>query len=186
MSRPGRKGPPKAALMEAREEEVEIMVDEEEIVAEESGGQEPTLADLTRLFRAHMAQMDARETGRAQEQKEQEQRFKGLQHQFGLLQMEVQARTSHTPGPIVATLYPGVMQDGDPGSSRPLAKGSERELRVEHDRGQSLIKDLKLEKLNDSGDIEHFLITFERIAAACCWPKADWAFRLIPLLTGKA
>lgn len=53
--------------MEAREEEVEIMVDEEEIVAEESGGQEPTLADLTRLFRAHMAQMDARETGRAQE-----------------------------------------------------------------------------------------------------------------------
>ncbi len=55
---------------------------------------EPTLADLTSLFRAHMAQMDAREAKRAQEQKEQEQRFKTLQHQFGLLQMEVQARTT--------------------------------------------------------------------------------------------
>lgn len=34
--------------------------------------------------------------------------------------------------------------------------------------------------------IEHFLITFERIAAACRWPKSDWVFRLVPLLTGKA
>lgn len=82
---------------------------------------------------------------------------------------------------------PREMQDGDPDSDRPFPKRSERELHhVDHDRGQSLIKEPRLEKLSDSDDIEHFLITFERIAAACCWPKADWAFRLIPLLTGKA
>ncbi len=35
-------------------------------------------------------------------------------------------------------------------------------------------------------DVEYFLITYERIAAACGWSTSDWAFRLIPLLTGKA
>lgn len=30
------------------------------------------------------------------------------------------------------------------------------------------------------------MITFEKTAAACEWSKSDWAFRLIPLLTGKA
>ncbi|KAL2087252.1 hypothetical protein ACEWY4_018311 [Coilia grayii] len=44
----------------------------------------------------------------------------------------------------------------------------------------------KLQKLTDEDDIEHFLITFERIARACRWPRADWSFHLIPLLTGKA
>lgn len=29
-------------------------------------------------------------------------------------------------------------------------------------------------------------ITFERIAAACWWPKSDWVFQLILLLTSKA
>nr|XP_054592943.1 uncharacterized protein LOC129159773 [Nothobranchius furzeri] len=43
-----------------------------------------------------------------------------------------------------------------------------------------------LEKLTDTDDIEHFLITFERIAASCNWPMADWVFHLVPLLTGKA
>lgn len=35
-------------------------------------------------------------------------------------------------------------------------------------------------------DIEHFLIAFERIAVSWKWPKSDWVYRLIPLLTGKA
>lgn len=38
------------------------------------------------------------------------------------------------------------------------------------------IKEPKLEKLSDSDDIEHFLITFERIAVAYRWQKEDWAF----------
>lgn len=100
--------------------------------------------------------------------------------------MEVQARTHTppTPDPLSMNPSPGEMQDGDPDSDRPFPKRGERELHhVDHDRGQSLIKEPRLEKLSDSDDIEHFLITFERIAAACCWPKADWAFRLIPLKT---
>ncbi len=53
-------------------------------------------------------------------------------------------------------------------------------------KGQLSTKEAKLDKLSDSDDVEHFLITYERIAAACGWPTSDWAFRLIPLLTGKA
>ncbi len=48
------------------------------------------------------------------------------------------------------------------------------------------LKSLNLRSDSDSDDVEHFLITFERIAAACRWPKQDRAFHLIPLLTGKA
>ncbi|KAL1271128.1 hypothetical protein QQF64_030146 [Cirrhinus molitorella] len=188
MSRAGRKGAQRAVQMEAPEEEVETMEDGEEAIAEESGGQKPTLADLSSLFRAHMAQMDAREAKRAQEQKEQERRFKALQHQFGLLQMEVQARTTPTPDPLSVNSCPGEMQDGEHDSSQPLSqsKGSERGLHQMDYKGQFFPKEAKLDKLSDSDDIEHFLITFERIAAACGWPISDWAFRLIPLLTGKA
>ncbi len=43
-----------------------------------------------------------------------------------------------------------------------------------------------LARLEDSDDIEHYLLTFERLAEVYQWPKEDWAIHLIPLLTGKA
>ncbi|KAK2858553.1 hypothetical protein Q5P01_003173, partial [Channa striata] len=44
----------------------------------------------------------------------------------------------------------------------------------------------KLQKLEDSDDMEHYLTTFERLAEVYNWPRQEWAVRLIPLLTGKA
>ncbi|KAL2077897.1 hypothetical protein ACEWY4_025582 [Coilia grayii] len=41
-------------------------------------------------------------------------------------------------------------------------------------------------KLEEQDNIDHYLTTFEKLAAACEWPKEDWAIHLIPLLTGKA
>uniref|UniRef100_A0A673ICM5 CCHC-type domain-containing protein n=1 Tax=Sinocyclocheilus rhinocerous TaxID=307959 RepID=A0A673ICM5_9TELE len=35
-------------------------------------------------------------------------------------------------------------------------------------------------------DTEHYLMTYERIAQACKWPRLDWVLHLLPLLTGKA
>lgn len=57
-----------------------------------------------------------------------------------------------------------------------------------HDRSDRFSRTLhqKLLKLTDEDDIEHFVIAFERIATACRWPRADWSFHLIALLTGKA
>lgn len=47
-------------------------------------------------------------------------------------------------------------------------------------------RDPHLARLEDTDDIEHYLLTFERLAEVYQWPKEDWAIHLIPLLTGKA
>lgn len=192
MSRGGRKTASKPALTERSEvfqELVEdgVMQEVREVENMEPGSREPTLADLTNLFRAHMAKMDAQETHRNQEYVQQERRFKGLQHQFSLLQLEVQARTTPTPNPLLTAGDPlEVPDDEEAVSGRPLSPSvtGRRYLSETHGTGQ--FKEPRLEKLSESDDIEHFLITFERIAAVCRWPKEDWAFHLIPLLTGKA
>lgn len=44
----------------------------------------------------------------------------------------------------------------------------------------------KLPVLLPEDDIEHFLVTFERMAQVCHWPEEEWAVRLVPLLKGKA
>ena len=43
-----------------------------------------------------------------------------------------------------------------------------------------------LQKLSPDDDIEHFLATFEQIAAQQHWPAEVWASQLAGLLTGKA
>ncbi|XP_051973782.1 zinc finger and SCAN domain-containing protein 12-like [Xyrauchen texanus] len=85
--------------------------------------------------------------------------LKVLQHQFGLLQLEVQARTTPTPNPLLMA--------GDP------LEGPDDEEAVP---SRLLSQSTTCQK--DRSEI--------RAAAVCRWPKEDWAFRLIPLLTGKA
>ncbi len=99
MSRLSKKGAPKGAPEEREEERGEERLLEKEMDdgAKEIAGREPSLSDLTSLFRAHMAKMDAREAASKPDYGEQERQFRALQHQFSLLQMEVQARTSLTP-----------------------------------------------------------------------------------------
>ncbi|XP_051252640.1 uncharacterized protein LOC127361776 isoform X5 [Dicentrarchus labrax] len=67
-------------------------------VAGTEGGdsREPTLVDIASILRAHMGQQEARDNRLREESDRQEQRFKALQHQFQLLQLEVQACTSPT------------------------------------------------------------------------------------------
>ncbi|XDV30635.1 hypothetical protein PO909_033505 [Leuciscus waleckii] len=156
--------------------------------AENTEGKEPTLSDLMAIFQAHMGQQDAREAKQNEVTARQEQRFKVLQHQFQLLQLEVQARTSVAPNPL--------SEDSDPpdrevqSSTMHLLPDPAEPMMITQTRasaGQSCSQHKpRLDKLTDSDDIEHFLITFERIAVACRWQKADWIFQLIPLLTGKA
>ncbi|KAL0147249.1 hypothetical protein M9458_057442 [Cirrhinus mrigala] len=73
---------------------------EEQAMEEGAGGgeviedMEVLMTELANLLRAHMARTEGRETVRRQEHADQERRFKALQHQFSLLQMVVQARTS--------------------------------------------------------------------------------------------
>ncbi|KAJ8246605.1 hypothetical protein GJAV_G00253360, partial [Gymnothorax javanicus] len=136
-----------------------------------------------------MGQQEAREAKREEETARQEQRFKALQHQFQLLQLEVQARTSPQPDPLLADSEP-LDLEGLPAMHQPQAPVEPITITASPAMASAgrfhSHYEPKLEKLNDNDDIEHFLITFERIAVACQWQKSDWVFHLIPLLTGKA
>ncbi|XP_049894387.1 uncharacterized protein LOC126386227 [Epinephelus moara] len=137
---------------------------------------------------AFMVQQEAREVKQKEEAIHQEHRFKALQHQFQLLQQEVQVRTS--PVPELTSTIPDPLETPDPDDDHPQARAITPSAQIHPaiiSSGQSRVShEPRLEKLTENDDVEHFLITFERIAAACQWPKSDWVFRLIPLLTGKA
>ncbi|XP_047218926.1 uncharacterized protein LOC124866918 [Girardinichthys multiradiatus] len=184
MHRGARKNKPETQLTEepcAGEEEMEAGAS---TMAADTGGEddkEPTLRDLTGILQAFMGQQEAREVKLNQECEIQGQRFKALKHQFQLLQMEVQARTSPLPEP--SSTNPETRED----DYEVVQRAQVISAPVNISSGQSQFSlEPKLQKLTSEDDIEHFLVTFERIAAACRWPKADWVFRLIPLLTGKA
>lgn len=123
----------------------------------------------------------------------QEQRWKTMQHQFHLLQQEVHnrvpGRQSSRPQ---ATTAPSASGGQDPlldedGTSEEVLSQGEPESSPRPSRlGQYAHRELKLQKLTDGDDIEHYLTTFERLATACQWPRVDWAIRLVPVLTGKA
>uniref|UniRef100_A0A8C6KQE2 Gypsy retrotransposon integrase-like protein 1 n=1 Tax=Nothobranchius furzeri TaxID=105023 RepID=A0A8C6KQE2_NOTFU len=163
---------------------------------EEDHGREPTISDLAGILQAHIGRQEAREVQWEKEIIRQDQRFKDLQHQFSLFQQEFQAQTS-------AGLLPGEQDHarfsaglGPADHERPHEYADWDEVEPEpaprcSKSGDSVsvhpsYKEPKLQKLSEEDDIEHFLITFERIACACRWPRSDWAFHLIPLLTGKA
>uniref|UniRef100_A0A3P9HAM8 Gypsy retrotransposon integrase-like protein 1 n=1 Tax=Oryzias latipes TaxID=8090 RepID=A0A3P9HAM8_ORYLA len=50
----------------------------------------------------------------------------------------------------------------------------------------ALRKDPKLLPFQSGEDIENYLLRFERVAKTWAWPETEWAYRLVPLLTGKA
>ncbi|XP_072246328.1 uncharacterized protein nfic isoform X1 [Leuresthes tenuis] len=185
----GKRNKPETKMAEdqtTREEEVETRVSEMAADTEGEDVREPTLTDVAGILRGFMGQQEAREVKLKHEFTRQDQRFKALQHQFQLLQMEVQARTSPFPGPIAAD--PDLQETSDENNHWQAEASSQPDnIRANPPSGQlPVCHEPKLQKLTSEDDIEHFLVTFERIAAACRWPQTDWVFRLIPLLTGKA
>lgn len=147
---------------------------------------EPTISDLLSLLQSHVGQQKARETRQMEENAWQEQHFRALQHQFQLLQEEVHARMTPVPDPPSTEPESA---DPEPSEDDILLQAAPSNVTVNQpcaSAGQSHFHEPRLEKLMDDDDVEHFLITFERIALACRWQENDWVFHLLPLLTGKA
>uniref|UniRef100_A0A3B3HAG4 Gypsy retrotransposon integrase-like protein 1 n=3 Tax=Oryzias latipes TaxID=8090 RepID=A0A3B3HAG4_ORYLA len=152
----------------------------------EGTGNEPSVADLVSIFRSHMSQQEARDARQMEESARQEKRFRALQHQFQLLQLEVQARTTSTPElvlPEPELSNRGPLKTADIPHVNPSNVAEDPTCQPS---GQFRLYEPRLEKFTDNDDVEHYLITFERIALACQWKKREWVFHLIPLLTGKA
>lgn len=117
------------------------------------------------ILRAHMGQQEARDEEHREILARQEQRFNVLQHQFQMLQLEVQVQTSPVPD------LPLMDSDLNLAPSRPHS-GAQRELEVVVDAGMTTTAlgharhMPRMETLTEDDDIEHFLITLERIAIA--------------------
>lgn len=181
------RGLTKAAEKGGGQVEEEQVEDEEEMVVgthEETTGREPTLGDLAGMMQALMGRQQKQEAERKADLVRQENKFKILQQQFQLLQDEVQGQSSPGDGPTTPKPEPADMEASP---SRANTSHLEDDSVFYMLPGQSRFShEPKMEKLSTEDDIEHYLITFERIATVCRWPKTDWVFRLIPLLTGKA
>ncbi|KAG1936368.1 gag-pol fusion protein [Pimephales promelas] len=98
----------------------------------------------------------------------QDQRWRNMQHQFQQIQhqvIQIQAGGDHRGSQAALTVT----------SPEPTGEGM-----------SSGSIEPRLHPLTRDDDIEQFLTTFERMATACRWPQANWAIRLVPLLTGKA
>ncbi|KAL0182353.1 hypothetical protein M9458_021728, partial [Cirrhinus mrigala] len=172
---------PKRAARVVVPAEVELVPDEGEAQTEDAAGarehmdadeSEGDVLELKRMFQKFLLDQQDRDARQAQEVVRQETRWKSLQHQFRLLQSEVSRRASVEDLRDRAVAGP----EGSPGDS-----AAPRDWNA----GQ-VVKEVKLQKLCEEDDIEHYLTTFERIAELCRWPREDWAIRLIPLLTGRA
>ncbi|XP_016533291.1 uncharacterized protein LOC103146684 [Poecilia formosa] len=173
----------KGSIQPLCEEEEEEAVGVTEGMEEQQ--MEPTLSDLMVMLQTHMGQQDVRDAKQSEVNARQEQRFKALQHQFNLLQSEIGQRSQLDP--------PAAGSDNQPSTSAQQAEAisASPSPTALSPTASSAIRfspqmEGRLEKLTEDDDIEHFLVTFERMAAAYRWQKADWVFRLIPLLTGRA
>ena len=162
---------PRVAAAEALGGE-ETGVDPELAQVSEDG----SLQELRDMFRKHLSVQQNRDDWQEKEAARQEARWKTMQHQFGLLQREVHERTT-----------PDLEEEPSLGRSDRFGLPPESQRLSSRVRGQvGIEREPRLLRLNETDDIEHFLITFERIAEACQWPTTDWAVRLVALLTGKA
>ena len=153
-------------------------VDDQQGAAAGQPEEEESMAELSSLLRCLIQQQAERDAKAEQEGRRQEDRWQRFQHQLTKLQQEVhQDRVvrqlprdeAGAPGPSTYSIE----QASDGGQPPSLVRFSGW-------------KGPKMQPYSEGEDIEHYLITFERIAHACQWPQEEWALHLAPLLAGKA
>ncbi|KAL7877197.1 hypothetical protein SRHO_G00038400 [Serrasalmus rhombeus] len=128
---------------------------------------ESSLDRLARMFESFMTVQRARDEKLEKESARQAQQYSVLTHQVTQLQLDVETVRER-------------------GSTPALSRSATPEPAADTTRGGRTSYQLKMPKLEEADNIDHYLMTFEKLAAACKWPKEDWAIHLIPLLTGKA
>lgn len=144
----------------------------------------------------------------------QDQRWRSMEHQFLQLQRLVRGEEGSTqsvrqsldelqqlnpsnarpasaqdvllrmPPLDIQTPQPAVAQDPQAGLQSSLNSSSlGLSLTSRYQHGW---KAPRMAPFEEDEDIEHYLTTFERLAAASQWPTESWVLHLVPLLKGKA
>lgn len=144
-----------------------------------ASGPNDKMEELAGMMKSLIDSQTTRDKMAERERTQQEQRWMSMQDQVKQLQqqlLQVQAERSAHPErvsqPVQVTLDAQTEDDDydEEGPRYPYRP----------------YREPKLLPLAPDDDIEHFLTTFERMAQVCRWPEEEWAFRLVPLLTGKA
>ena len=114
----------------------------------------------------------------------QEQRWRSVQEQLNQVrnEMDVDRR-----GAVRASTEPDGPEEKGASLGHPAADGPPPpDVNLHFPVGPATWSRATIPKLEDGDDIEQYLTTFERLATAYRWPRAEWAVQLVPYLTGKA
>ncbi|CAL9691326.1 unnamed protein product [Knipowitschia caucasica] len=141
-----------------------------------TGGHSDKVEELTALVKALIEKQDARDRKHDKDQLQQEQRWKTMQRQVQRVQQQQYGRSEHSGLDVRGHMETPC--DNDTGDCDDEADPGGYSYRPQREAALPCFK--------PGDDIEHFLITFERMARVYQWPKEEWAVRLVPLLTGKA
>lgn len=149
------------------------------------------LEELTSLVKSLIQSQASRDEQLEKESTRQEKMMKSLKHQFQQIQAQVrQLRddVDKSTGPQVTADDDETedTEDDDSDGADYEVSARDRQKDPPIQRVLRLPKQPKILPLSPEDDIEHYLMTFERIATVCGWPKDEWAVQLVPLLTGRA
>uniref|UniRef100_A0A3Q3GKU4 CCHC-type domain-containing protein n=1 Tax=Labrus bergylta TaxID=56723 RepID=A0A3Q3GKU4_9LABR len=141
------------------------------------GHEQGGLDQLYALIQRHM-QVQEREAFK------QEQRWRSIQIQLNQVRDEMEAEKREEVS--------GGMEHNDPERRGALSRSPATGGSPPPDNnppfpvGPATWSRATIPKLEEGDDIEPYLTTFERLATAYRWPRAEWAVQLVPHLTGKA
>ncbi|XP_051794916.1 uncharacterized protein LOC127530951 [Acanthochromis polyacanthus] len=144
-------------------------------------GPKEGVEELSALVKMLIENQNARDKKIEEELSKQEQCWRFMQEQFQKLQQQQKQSESYEQnvhGRNIA-VQP-LIDDGEEAKDEGPDPGGYG------GHGYRSHWEAKLPVLTANDDIEHFLITFERMAQVCRWPEEEWSVRLVPLLTGKA
>ncbi|XP_067288440.1 uncharacterized protein [Pseudorasbora parva] len=165
-------------------------------LAQDEMASESTSGQIAAMLQTFLHSQQQREDRLEKEVQRNEHKYRVLQHQFVQLQSEVhQERQERLLG---GTSEVGETPAAAEGLSAPIVRTRRQQERNEgttsagadaRERQGNCLTSFNSPRMlpwSSEEDIEHYLMTFERIAQACNWPRPDWVLHLLPLLTGKA
>ncbi|KAL7883860.1 hypothetical protein SRHO_G00015180 [Serrasalmus rhombeus] len=156
-----------------------------------SGPRTASVEELCKMLSGFMQEQRQKDELQRKEAERQEQRWRAMQHQFGLLQQQVsttrwQERSERGAEGEVAGESIAATERASSTRILRVASAAEETAYAQLGPPVTAWPTPRLPMLKDSDNVEHFLTVFERLATAAGWPEQLWAIHLVPLLDGKA
>ncbi|XP_076844741.1 uncharacterized protein LOC143489530 [Brachyhypopomus gauderio] len=170
-----------------RTEEDDMSSRQVEITPSDSG---KDIEHVCSMLQSFITEQRAKDEHMRSETAKNEQRWRTMQHQFNLIQEEVQRRHTESGyeagegGELYEATQSQILRSSYTAGGR--RKGVSESPHQHQPCTSAIWPTPRMPMLKDTDDIEHFMTTFERMAQVAKWPIGSWAIHLVPLLDGKA